>query len=169
MNPSLRDIVKQELQKLLDVNFIYLIYDSGWLSPLAIVPNKNEKRRIFVDYRELNKATQKNHFPSPFINEVLDTLSGKKYFSFLDGFNGNNQIKISPKDQNKMNFTFPWGTFSYHVLPFGICNAPATFQWEILCVFTDLVNDSVKIYMDDFTPYGTEFEEAISNIENTFQ
>jgi hypothetical protein len=78
--------------------------------------------------RILNKAMQKYHFPLPFIDQVLDTLSGKKYFSFLDGFNGYNQIHISPEDQDKMTFTYPWGTFAYYVLPFGLCNAPATFQ-----------------------------------------
>ena len=68
LNPHLKDIVKDELQKLLDVNFIYLIFDSKWVSPLVVVPKKNGKWRICVDYRELNKATQKNHFTLPFID-----------------------------------------------------------------------------------------------------
>ena len=92
MNPALKNIVKEELQKLLDVGFIYPILDSQWVSPLVIVPKKNGKWRICVDYRELNKATQKDHFPLPFIDQVLDTLVGKKFFSFMDGFSGYNQI-----------------------------------------------------------------------------
>ena len=96
MNPSLGEIVKIELQKLLDVGFIYPISDSQLVSPLVIVPNKNGKWRACIDYRELNKATLKYHFPFPFIDKVLDTLVGKKYFSFLDGFSGYNQIKNSP-------------------------------------------------------------------------
>ena len=96
LNPHLKDIVKAELQKLLDVNFIYPISDSKWVSPLVVVPKKNGKWRICVDYRELNKATQKDHFPLPFIDQVLDTLAGKKFFSFLDGFSGYNQIQIAP-------------------------------------------------------------------------
>jgi hypothetical protein len=90
LNPHLRDIVKEELQNMLDVDFIYPISDSRWVSPLVIVPKKNGKWRICVDYRELNKATQKDHFPLPFIDQVLDTLEGKKLFSFLDGFSGYN-------------------------------------------------------------------------------
>ena len=77
LNLHLRDIVKQELQQLLDVNFIYPISDSQWVSPLVFVPKINGKWRIFVDYRELNKATQKDHFPLPFIDQVLDALEGK--------------------------------------------------------------------------------------------
>ena len=135
MNPTLKEIVKEELQKLLNANFIYPIFDSKWASPLVIVPKKNGKWRVSVDYRELNKATQKDHFPLPFIDQVLDTLSGKKFFSFLDGFSGYNQIQIAPKDQDKTTFTFPWGNFAYRVLPFGLCNAPTTFQREILGIF----------------------------------
>ena len=113
LNPHLKDVVKAELQKLLDVNFIYPMFDSKWVSPLAVVPKKNRKWRICVDYRELNKATQKDHFPLPFIDQVLDTLAGKKFFSFLDGFSGYNQIQIAPEDQDRTTFTSPWGTFAY--------------------------------------------------------
>ena len=86
MNPALKHIVKEELQKLLDAGFIYPISDSEWVSPLVLVPKKNGMWRICVDYRELNKATKKDHFPLPFIDQVLDGLAGKFFFSFLDGF-----------------------------------------------------------------------------------
>ena len=98
MNLALKDIVKEELQKLLRANLIYPISYSQWVSPLVIVSNKNGKWRICVDFRELNKATHRDYFPLPFIDQVLDTLSGKKYFSFLDGFSGYNQIQIAPED-----------------------------------------------------------------------
>ena len=98
MNPALKDIVKEELQKLMDAKFIYLISDSEWVSSLVLVPKKTGKWTICVDYRELNKATKKDHFPLPFIDQVLDGLAGKKFFSFLDGFNGYNQIQISLED-----------------------------------------------------------------------
>ncbi len=119
MNPTMKEIVKEELQKLLNVGFIYPISDSQWVSPLVIVPKKNGKWRVCVDYRELNKATLKDHFPLPFIDQVLDSLAGKKYFSFLDGFSGYNQIRIATEDQDKTTFTCPWGTYAYKVFPFG--------------------------------------------------
>ena len=117
-----------------------------------------------MDYRELNKATQKYHFPLPFIDQVLDTLSGKKLFSFLDGFSRYNQIQIAPEDQDKTTFTCPWGTFAYRVLPFCLCNAPATFQRVVINIFLELVNDSMEIFMDDFT-HGKDFEEALENLK----
>ena len=169
LNPHLKDVVKAELQKLLDVNFIYPISDSKWVSPLVVVPKKNGKWRICVDYRELNKATQKDHFPLPFIDQVLYTLAGKKFFSFLDGFSGYNQFQIAPEDQDKTTFTCPWGTFAYRVLPFGLCNAPTTFQRAILSIFADLINDGLEVYMDDFTPYGDDFDPALDTLEKVLQ
>ena len=92
MNPALKNIVKKELEKLLDVVFIYPISYSQWVSPLVMVPKKNGKWQICMAYRELNKATQKYHFPLPFIDQVLDTLAGKNFFFIMDGFSGYNQI-----------------------------------------------------------------------------
>jgi hypothetical protein len=166
MNPTLKDIVKEEIQKLLNVGFIYPISDSKWVSPLVVVPKKvTEKWRICVDFWELNKATLKDYFPLPFIDQVLDTLSGKKYFSFLDGYNRYNQILIAPEDQDKTTFTCPWGTYAYRVLPFGLCNAPATFQRAVLGIFSNLIHDCVEVYMDDFTVYGNTYQEALDNLE----
>lgn len=107
MNPTLREIVKVEQQKILDVGFIYPISNSEWVSPLVIVPKKGGKWRVYVDYKELNSAIRKDHFRLPFIDQVLVSLVGKKYFSFLDGFNGYNQIKIAPEDQDRTKFTCP--------------------------------------------------------------
>ena len=82
---------------------------------------------------------------------------------FLDGFSGYNQIQIALEDQDKTTFTCPWGTFSYKVLPFGLCNAPNTFQREVLAIFFYL--EFVKIYMDDFSVFGNSFQEALENLE----
>ena len=68
-----------------------------------------------------------------------------------------------------MTFTSPWGTFSYKVLPFGLCNAPATFQRVMIGIFSDMVNHCMEIFMDDFTPYGTDFEDALSNLEKVLK
>ena len=109
MNPTLKDIVKKELQKLLTIGFICPIFDIKWVSPLVVVPKKIiGKWCICVDFREINKATLKYYFPLPFIDQVLDTLVGKQYFSFLDGYSGYNHILIAPKDRDKNTFTCPW-------------------------------------------------------------
>ena len=140
------------------VNFIFPISDCKWVSPLVIVPKKNGKWRVCVDYRALNKATHRDHFLLPFIDQVLDTLASKKYFSFLDGFSGYNQIQIIEEDQEKTTFTCAWGTFAYRLLPFGLCNAPTTFQQAIVVIFVDLVFDCVEVYMDDFIVYRDTYE-----------
>ena len=111
----------------------------------------------------MNKATLKYYFPLPFIDQVHDTLAGKRYFSFLDGFSGYNQIQIAPEDRDKTTFTCQCGTFYYKVISFGLCNAPATFQRVVLTIFSDL--EFVEIYMDDFSVFGDSFQEALKNME----
>jgi hypothetical protein len=165
MNPSLKDIVKEEFQKLLQANVIYPISNSQWVSPLVIVAKKNVKWRICVCFRELNKATHRDYFHLPFIHQVLNTLSRKKYLSFLDGFSGYNQIQLAPEDHENTTFTYPWGTYAYRVLPFGLFNAPTTFQRDVLAIFYDLTNDCMEVYMDDFIVHGNDFQEALTSLE----
>ena len=112
---------------MLQVDFIYLISDSQWISPLVVVPKKNGKWRICVDYKELYKETLTYYFSLPFIDQVLDALAGKTYFPFLYGFSGHNQIRILLEDHEKTTLTCPWSTYAYIFLPFVLCNAPATF------------------------------------------
>lgn len=87
----------------------------------------------------------------------MDNLDSKKYFSFLDGFSGYNQIQIAKEEQDKNTFTCSMGTFAYQVILFGLCNSPITFQRAILAIFVDLMNDYVEVYMDDFTIHGDRF------------
>ena len=84
--------------------------------------------RVCMDYRKLNDATRKDHYPLPFINQMLERLAGHDFYYFLYGYSGYNQIAIAPKDQEKTTFTCPYGTFAFRRMPFGLCNAPATFQ-----------------------------------------
>ncbi|GKC56691.1 reverse transcriptase domain-containing protein [Tanacetum coccineum] len=142
----MKEVVKKENIKLLDAGIIYLIKDSPWVSPVHCVPKKggmtivtNERNklvpirtvtdwRVYIDYRKLNEATQKDHFPLPFMDQMLERLAGNKFFCFLDGFSGYFQNPIEPADQEKTTFTCPYGTYAYKHIPFGLCNAPATFQ-----------------------------------------
>ncbi|GJY34882.1 hypothetical protein Tco_0419351 [Tanacetum coccineum] len=80
--------------------------------------------RVCIDYCKLNDATRKDHFPLPFMDQMLERLAGNEYYCFLDGFSGYFQIPIDPKDQDKTTFTCPYGTFAYRRMPFGLCNAP---------------------------------------------
>nr|GEX98815.1 reverse transcriptase domain-containing protein [Tanacetum cinerariifolium] len=100
--------------------------------------------RVCIDYRKLNEATRKDHFPLPFMDQMLERLAGNEYYCFLDGFSGYFQIPIDPKDQEKTTFTCPYGTFAYKRMPFGLCNAPGTFQRCMMAIFHDMIEQTMK-------------------------
>ncbi|XXG80025.1 hypothetical protein AAC387_Pa09g0979 [Persea americana] len=146
LNPVLKEVVRGEVMKLLDAGIIYPIFDSKWVSPVQVVPKKSGVAvvanqhdelvptrvqtgwRVCIDYRRLNAMTRKEHFPLPFIDQMLERLAGHAYYYFLDGYSGYNQIPIAPEDQEKTTFTCPFGTFAYRRMPFGLCNAPRHFN-----------------------------------------
>ena len=131
LNPAMKDVVRKEVLKWLNAGFIYAISDNSWVSPVHVVPKKggftvirNEKNemiptrtvtgwRVCIDYIKLNTATRKDHFPLPFIDQMLDRLAGHPHFCFLDGYSRYNQIAIAPEDQEKTTFTCPYGTFAF--------------------------------------------------------
>jgi len=118
---------------------------------------------------DLSKDSRKNHFPFPFIDQVLEVLAEKKCFSFLYGFSGYNQIQIILEDKYKTIFTYLWDTFSYKVLHFGLCNSHKIFHRVVLSIFSYLIHDTIEISMDDFTHYGNSFEESLTNIEKVLK
>ncbi|RVW18735.1 Retrovirus-related Pol polyprotein from transposon 17.6 [Vitis vinifera] len=121
--------------------------------------------RVCIDYRKLNVVTRKDHFPLPFIDQVLERVSGHPFYCFLDGYSGYFQIEIDVEDQEKTTFTCPFGTYAYRRMPFGLCNAPATFQRCMLSIFSDMVERIMEVFMDDITIYGSTFEECLVNLE----
>ena len=130
-----------------------------------LVPTKVQTSwRVCIDYRKLNSTTRKDHFPLPFIDQMLERLASHSHYCFLDGYSSYNQIIIAPKDQEKTTFTCPFGTFAYRRMPFGLCNAPATFQRCMICIFSDYVENIIVVFMDDFTVYGDSFDACLCNL-----
>ena len=157
LNPVMKEVVRKDVLKWLNAGFIYDILESPWVSPVHVVPKKggmtvirNEKNemihtrtvtrwRVCIDYIKLNTAKMKDHYPLPFIDQMLDKLAGHPHYRFLDGYYGYNQIAIAPEDQEKTTFICPYDTFAFRRMSFGLCNAPATFQICMMSIFSDLV------------------------------
>ena len=150
-------MVSKEILKVLEAGIIYPVADRQWVSHVHCVPKKggitvapNDKNelipqrivtryRIVIDFRKLNKATIKGHYPLPFIDQILESLSKHTHFCFLDGYSGFSQIPVSAEDKEKTTFTCPFGTFAYRHMTFGLCNATATFQRCMMAIFSDFV------------------------------
>ncbi|WVZ52181.1 hypothetical protein U9M48_003265 [Paspalum notatum var. saurae] len=122
-----------------------------------------------IDYRKLNAATRKDHFPLPFIDEMLERLAKHSFFCYLDGYSGYHQILIHPKDQSKTTFTCPYGTFAYKRMSFGLCNAPASFQRCMMAIFSDFIEEIMEVFMDDFSVYGKSFDGCLENLEKVLK
>ncbi|GJZ00965.1 reverse transcriptase domain-containing protein, partial [Tanacetum coccineum] len=154
-------VVKKEIVKLLDTGIIYPIIDGPWVSPIHYVPkkggitvvtNENDELvptrtvmgwRVCINYRKLNEATAKDHFPLPFMDQMLERLAGNKYFCFLDDFSGR--------------------------IPFGLCIAPATFQRCMLAIFHDMIEESVEVFMDDLSVFRNSFDTCLNNLDKMLQ
>jgi hypothetical protein len=125
--------------------------------------------RMCIDYQKLNKATKKDHFPLPFINKMLERLVNHSFFCFLDGYSGYHQILIHPDDQSKTTFTCPYGTYAYRRMSFGLCNAPTSFQWCMMSIFSDMIKKIMEVFMDDFTIYGKTFIDCLEDLDKVLQ
>nr|GEY36691.1 reverse transcriptase domain-containing protein [Tanacetum cinerariifolium] len=139
LNPNMQEVVKKEIVKLLNTGIIYPIFDSPWVSHIHCVPNKGER------------------------------LTRNKYLCFLDGFSGYFQIPIDPNDQEKTTFTCLFRTYAYRRMPFGLCNAPATFQRCKLAIFHDMIEESVEVFMNDFSVFRNSFESCLNNLDKMLQ
>ncbi|GJR02123.1 reverse transcriptase domain-containing protein [Tanacetum coccineum] len=178
VNPKIHEVIKKEVLKLLDAGMIYPISDSPWVSPVHCVPKKggitvvaNEENelistrlvtrwRVCIGYRKLNEATRKDHFPLPFTDQIIERLDGNEFYCFLVGFSGYFQIPIDPQDQEKTTFTCPYGTFAYRHMPFGLCNAPGTFQRCMMAIFHDMIENTMEVFMGNFSTLKKKLTEA---------
>jgi hypothetical protein len=181
-----REVVKKEVLKLLKAGVIYPISDSEWVSPVQVVLKKggmtivhNEKNELIpqrtvtswcmcIDYRKLNKATRKDHFPLPFIDEMLERMANHS-FCYLDGYSGYHQILIHPDDQSKTTFTCPYGMFTYKRMSFGLCNSPAPFQRCMMTIFSNLIKKVMEVFMDDFSIYRKTFEDCLESLDKVLR
>ena len=186
-NPIMKEVVKKEVLKLLDVGVIYPIADNKWVSPTQVVPKKfgvtvvvNEHNKLIptrvtigwmvcIDYRKLNAGSRKYHFSLPFVDQMLEKVAGHEFYYFLDGYSRYNKIEIALEDQEKTTFTCPFGTFAFRKMPFGLCNTSGTFQRCMMGIFNDMIEHILEILMKDFSIFGDSYEGCLKNLRRVLE
>ncbi len=165
--PSQYKTVRDHIQGLLKEGIVRESA-SPWASPVVVVQKKDSSIRLCVDYRQLNQLTHRHSFPLPRIEESLQALGGAKFFSVLDLTSGYYQVAVDPVDVEKTAFTVPFGLFEYTRLPFGLSNAPATFQRLMQRCLGGQCFDSVLIYLDDIIVFSPDFNTHLSDLGKVF-
>ena len=152
-----KEIVKKEIDNMLEAGIIYPIDQSEWASPMVVQHKKHDptRLRICVDFRELNKVTLTDPFPTPYADEILNEVAGHECYSFTYGFSGYNQVPIAKEYQEKTTFVCEFGSFAYRVIPFGLKNAPTVFSRIVVKHFQEYIYKTMAVYFDDWTIYST--------------
>jgi hypothetical protein len=162
--PKIEPLMRKELSKLIEANKILPIKHSSWVANLVPVRKKNGEIRLYVDLRDLNQASLKDHHPLPSMEQILSKVNGSKRFSFLDGFSGYNQVLVKESDRYKTTFTTKWGTYAYFKMPFELTNAGATFQKAMEMAFKKMIDKFVLVYLDDIIVYSKNVEDHFDHL-----
>ena len=168
LTPPQRNVVKEQIQQMLQDGVIRES-TSPWSSPIVIVNKKDGSPRTCIDYRLLNKVTEKDSFPLPRIEDMFDTLSDAAWFHSLDLLSGYHQVCIAEEDKYKTAFTSHYGLFEYNVMPFGLCNAPSTFSRLMTAVLAGLQWDIALNYIDDVLVFGKTARQSIERLDVVLQ
>ncbi|GJT86208.1 reverse transcriptase domain-containing protein [Tanacetum coccineum] len=136
----------------------YAFFEGDNKFPVIIAKHLSVEEKVALI--KLNEATRKDHFPLPFMDQMLERLAENEYYCFIDGFSGYFQIPIDPHDQE---------TFAYRRMPFGLCNAPGTFQRCMMAIFHDMIEKTMEVFMDDFSVFGNSFENCLSRVDKMLQ
>lgn len=168
MTPEERKLAKKETEELLKLGVIEESF-SEWATPAHFVPKKGGKKRLVFNYRALNAITKRDEHPIPRTDELLGRFCGAKWFSSLDATKGFWNIEMEHKDKEKTAFILPDGLYQWKRMPFGLCNAPATFQRMMNKALGNLVYTKVLVYIDDIIIYSDTFEQHLKDIEEVFR
>lgn len=160
--------MKKELSKFIEANIIFPIKNSSWIANLVLIRKKSREIRLFRDFKDLNKASLKDHHPLPSIEKILSKVRGLERFSFLDGFSGYNQVLVQESDGYTKTFTTKWDTYAYRKIPFGLTNIGATFQKEMEMAFNNMLEILKLVYLDDITVYSKNVVDHFGHLKKVF-
>nr|CAE03810.2 OSJNBa0027H09.10 [Oryza sativa Japonica Group]CAE76081.1 B1340F09.19 [Oryza sativa Japonica Group] len=163
-----KDVIKEELTKLLAASFIKEVLHPDWLANPVLVRKKTGQWRMCVDYTNLNKSCPKDPFGLPRIDQVVDSTAGCELLSFLDCYSGYHQIRLKESDCLKTSFITPFGAYCYITMPFRLKNAGATYQRMIQRCFSTQIGRNVEAYVDDVVVKTKQKDDLISDLEETF-
>ena len=161
--------IKDEVTKQLNVGFMKPIHQAEWIANVVPIPKQDEKVRMCVDFRDLNKACPEDDFPHPHIDVLEDNTAGSALMSFMDGFLGYNQIKMAPKNMNKTIFTIEWGIYCYTIMLFSLKNVGATYQRMATTLLHDIMHNEVEVYVDDMIVKSKDRESHTINLRKLFE
>ncbi|PKI42350.1 hypothetical protein CRG98_037269 [Punica granatum] len=153
--------IKEEVVKQIDARFMEVCNYSEWVANIVPVEKKNNKVRVCIDYRDLNRASLKDNFMLPHIDVFVDNTAQHTQFSFMDNFSGYNQIQMAQEDKVKTTFITMWGTFCYKVMPFGLKNVKATYPRTMVTLFYDMTHKEIEVYVDDMIAKSKEGEDHL--------
>lgn len=164
-----RKAIGEEVNRLLEADFIREIKQATWVANPVLVPKKNTtKLRMCVDYTSLNKHCPKDHFPLPRIDQIIDATSGCDRLSFLDAYSGYNQIRLKIEDEEKTAFITPYSVFCYKVMSFGLKNAGATYQRTMQACLIEQIGRNIYVYVDDIVITTRTEASLIDDLRETF-
>jgi transposase InsO family protein len=166
--PHETEAIRAELDMMLAASIVRPS-KSPWTSPVVLVPKKDGRVRFCVNYRKLNDLTTSDKFPLPRIEDCLDSLQGKKYFSTLDCMSGYWQVRMEEKSSKLTAFITPFGVYEFIVMPFGLKNAPAAFSRIMSRLLAESLYDFVTIYLDDIAVYSLTFKEHMGHLRHVFE
>ena len=168
MHPILDPSLKKELDKILNARIVFPVRYTQWISNFSPVHKKSGEIRLFVDFRNFNRESEKDNYLVPSMEMILQTVSDVEMFSLLDGFSGYNQVLVTNSNQLKTSFRRPWGTFSYRRIPFGMINVVDTFQRAMDIAFQGLLQNFAVIYLNGITIFYEEMTRSYTSLETCF-
>lgn len=147
--PDMSLKIREEVKKQFNTGFLPVVKYPQWMANIVPISKKDDKVRICMDYRDLNRPSSKDDILLPHVNIIVDNMTQLSVFTFIDGISGYNQIKMALEDMEKTTFITPWGTFFYKVMPLQLNNTGATYHKVMVTLFHDMIHKEIEIYVND--------------------